>query len=77
MILIAPPVGALDYPDRQIPDLQVKIVVGDGDDFIDLAKLTAWAERVGVPAPTLISGADHFFASQGDALTAALRGFAD
>ena len=68
-ILIAPPVGMLDFSGAP-GGLEIDAIAGDRDDFVDTEKLQALD---GVTAH-IISGADHFFsgyhAQLADALSA-------
>ena len=67
-ILIAPPVGMLDFSGAP-PNLSIDAVAGDRDDFVDSAKLQALD---GVAA-NIIPGADHFFSGYHAQLAQALR----
>ena len=72
IVLIAPPVGAMDFaaPDDALT-AQVTIVAGTDDPFVDLAAVRQWA--AGRCEVRTVDGADHFFAGRWDALAAALR----
>lgn len=72
IIMIAPPIGMLDYPDRQYPNVHVQIICGGSDDFVNVATLRDWAERNATDAPVEIAGADHFFRNHSHALRDAL-----
>ncbi len=67
-ILIAPPVGMLDFSGTP-GDLQINAIAGDQDDFVDTAKLAA---LTGVNSHVL-PGADHFFAGQHTQLAGAIN----
>jgi len=59
VLLVAPPVGRMDFS-RPAPDgIEIHAVAGDRDDFVDLNQFETWT---GVTT-TVIAGADHFFAS--------------
>jgi alpha/beta superfamily hydrolase len=62
VILIAPPVGALDYPRRPALNARVDVIAGAADQFVDREALDAWS-RDAAPCVVLheIEGADHFF----------------
>lgn len=55
-VLIAPPVGMMDFSGEPT-GIAVDAIAGDGDNFVDTAKLSALP---GVAAH-IIPGADHFF----------------
>lgn len=71
-MLIAPPVGAMDFaaPDDALA-AQVTIVAGTEDAFVDLAVLRQWS--AGRCEIRTVDGADHFFAGRWDALAEVLR----
>ncbi len=72
IVLIAPPVGAMDFaaPDDALA-AQVTIVAGTEDAFVDLAVLRRWS--AGRCEIRTVDGADHFFAGRWDALAEVLR----
>jgi alpha/beta superfamily hydrolase len=72
IIMIAPPIGRLDYPDWDNPGVRVQIIYGGSDDFVDAAMLCDWAERNAADAPVEIVGAGHFFRDHTQALCDAL-----
>jgi len=63
ILLVAPPVGVMAFPERQLR-CPVDVFIGDADDFADQDALAAWR---GVHAH-LIAGANHFFLGQTDTL---------
>ena len=72
IVLIAPPVGAMEFapPDRaEAP--QVIVVAGDRDAFVDLNALRQWSGDC--CEVRTVDGADHFFGGRWDALAAVLR----
>ena len=72
LLLIAPPVGAMDFaPPDDTETASVTVVAGDRDAFVDLDALRQWpADRCDV---RVVEGADHFFAGRWEALASALR----
>lgn len=62
VLLIAPPVGLMDFAARPSTDTKITLIAGDADDYVDSAALTSWA-REAAPGATIetIRGADHFF----------------
>lgn len=72
IVLIAPPVGAMDFaaPDDALT-AQVTVVAGTEDPFVDLATVRHWA--AGRCEIRTVDGADHFFAGRWDALAEVLR----
>jgi uncharacterized protein len=62
VLLIAPPVGLMDFAARPSTDTKITLIAGDADDYVDSAALTGWA-REAAPDATIetIRGADHFF----------------
>ena len=72
IIMIAPPIGMLDYPDRDDRDVPVQIIHGGSDDFVNAAAVRDWAERNATDTPVEIAGADHSFRSHSQALREAL-----
>ena len=72
IVLIAPPVGAMDFaPPDDALGAQVTIVAGTEDPFVDLAAVRQWS--AGRCEVRTVDGADHFFAGHWDALAAVLR----
>lgn len=67
-LLVAPPVGALQFPSRP-GETATDVVIGSRDDFADPNALEAWS---GVTLHR-IDGADHFFNGHHDELARALR----
>lgn len=63
ILLIAPPVGHMEFAPRQ-PPCPIDVFVGDADEFVDLARLGSWP---GVRSH-IIAGADHFFTGKWDEL---------
>ena len=72
IIMIAPPIGMLDYPDWDNPNVRVQIVHGGSDDFVNADAVRDWAKRNSTDTPVAIAGADHFFRSHSQALRDAL-----
>ena len=72
IMLIAPPVGAMDFAAPADPEpAQVTVVAGTRDAFLDLDVLREWsADRCEIRT---VDGADHFFAGRQDALAEVLR----
>ena len=68
IIMIAPPIGMLDYPDRDDHNVPAQIIHGGSDDFVNAATVRDWAERNATETPVEIAGADHFFRSHSQAL---------
>ena len=71
-VLIAPPVGMLDFSGTEV-DVPIDAIAGDRDDFVDTSKLNTLP---GVTAH-IIPGADHFFAGQHAQLAATLASVID
>lgn len=71
-VLIAPPVGMLDFSGAR-DGIPIDAVAGDRDDFVDSAKLNT------LPGVTthIIPGADHFFSANHDQLAATLAAIID
>jgi alpha/beta superfamily hydrolase len=67
VVLIAPPVGMMDFPAREL-ECPVDVVVGDADQYVDPDALAAWS---GVTAH-IIAGADHFFSGKAQELDSVL-----
>jgi alpha/beta superfamily hydrolase len=60
VLLIAPPVGLMDFSAR--PGVNVSVIAGDADDFVDGTELGRWGRALNPPARIdFIEGADHFF----------------
>jgi alpha/beta superfamily hydrolase len=72
IIMIAPPIGMLDFPDRDDHNLPVQIIHGGSDDFVNAATVRDWAARNATATPVEIAGADHFFRSHSQALREAV-----
>lgn len=68
VLLIAPPVGSMEFPERDV-GCPVDVLIGDRDDFADPVALSAWR---GISLHT-VTGADHFFAGHLDTLSAKVR----
>lgn len=72
VVLIAPPVGVMDFSSAEPGPLQwpqhLDAIAGDRDDFIDAGKFQNWP---GVHTHT-IAGADHFFAGHHEMLATTL-----
>lgn len=63
-LLIAPPLGRMDFSDHAITT-DIRAIAGDRDDFVDTTKFTEWlGERAHV-----LTGADHFFSGYHHNLT--------
>jgi uncharacterized protein len=62
VLLIAPPVGMMDFSARPAAAVSVTVIAGDADDYVDIAELGRWG-RAGTPPARIdvIAGADHFF----------------
>ena len=72
IVLIAPPVGAMDFaPPDDALGARVTIVAGTEDPFVDLAAVRQWS--AGRCEVRTVNGADHFFAARWDALAVVLR----
>ncbi len=69
LILIAPPLGLMDFSGTLPPQVGVHVLLGDRDDFAPVASVRPWAEALQQPAAVhVLDGADHFFHGQGEAL---------
>ena len=66
LVLIAPPTAAMPFSGDEQSSLATHIIVGDRDDYCNLAALPANASRQVLP------GADHFFSASTDLLTGAI-----
>jgi alpha/beta superfamily hydrolase len=75
LILIAPPVGLMDFGGDAPDGTVVDVIVGDGDDFAPLAEVRAWAEAREARLH-VVEGGDHFLAADArrlaDAVTSAI-----
>jgi len=77
VVLIAPPVGMMDFSVRPTSAVAVNIIAGNRDRFVDSADLQRWVTaatptRSVVPmAVDIIDGADHFFSGSYQALARA------
>ena len=72
IVLIAPPVGAMEFsPPNDAEAARVTVVAGDRDAFVDLDTLRAWSG--GRCDIRTVDGADHFFGGRWDALAEVLR----
>ena len=69
LVLVAPPIGMMDYPAEHAPACPVVVVIGSADDFADGNALRSWCAERGADL-RLIEGANHFFAGAWDAVTA-------
>ena len=62
VLLIAPPVGMMDFSARPTAPVSVTVIAGDADDYVDIAELGRWGRARTPPARIdVIDGADHFF----------------
>ena len=68
VLLVAPPVGAMKFPDGT-PGTRADAVIGEADDFADPAALDRWRGVTLHP----IAGADHFFSGRFAELAAEVR----
>lgn len=86
IILIAPPMGMLDYPDGglaarhaarfaaspdPLPAPRIDVFAGTADAYVDLKAVRDWAERNAAHLHAL-DGANHFFTGQWDMLCQAI-----
>ena len=69
-ILVAPPFGSMAY--LPIPGAVGAVIAGDQDPFVDSEALEQWLASHPGMRHIAIAAADHFFAGERDALTAAL-----
>jgi hypothetical protein len=62
VVLIAPPIGLMDFGAATNVSAPLYVIAGDRDDYVDPAQLSRWA-RDATPAAALdiVAGADHFF----------------
>ena len=67
-MLIAPPVGMMEFTGVVPEGCDLSVVAGSADDFVDQSKLAAWPDA----NITVIEGADHFFSGYHDQLTQAI-----
>ena len=73
LFLIAPPVGRMPLEAADAPDCPVHVVAGALDEFAPADALRALHRNLPTPgAMTIVPGADHFFASDVDAVARAL-----
>jgi alpha/beta superfamily hydrolase len=72
VLLVAPPVGAMDYAVRNGLETPVDVVYGDADAFVAAADLERWATAMPAVQLTAIAGADHFFGGAHGALADAV-----
>jgi len=78
VLLIAPPVGALDYPPRPRLAARVDAIAGDADSFVDRDALRAWSRDAAAQVVLHeIEGADHFFSGHYAALARTVASMAD
>lgn len=72
VVLIAPPVGMMEFAVH--PDLpaDVHVIAGTRDTFVDLGALAAWAAAGGNVQVHEVEGADHFFGGYAEDLGEAL-----
>ena len=70
VILIAPPVGNMDYPAN--PVATGAVIAGDEDQFIDAEALARWLGEHGDMRLVTLDGAGHFLAANADDLAGAL-----
>ena len=69
VVLVAPPTSSMALAtDLKLP---VRIIVGDADPFVDLPLLQQWQHDQNDAEIVTISGADHFFGGQHQALQSA------
>ena len=69
-ILIAPPFGGMAFP--PCPGAAGTVIAGDQDPFVDTETLEQWLISQAGMRHIAIADADHFFASERNALAAAL-----
>ncbi|MCC5872358.1 MAG: alpha/beta fold hydrolase [Gammaproteobacteria bacterium] len=73
LILIAPPVGLMDFGGPAPDHRPVHAVLGDRDDFAPLDRVEPWAGALEPPASVhVLAGADHFFLGHAEALATAV-----
>jgi uncharacterized protein len=74
VLLIAPPVGPMQFLARAGPRTPLAVIYGDDDAFVDAATLQRWVSE-SVPAAHVMSiaGTDHFFSGAHDALAGAVE----
>lgn len=73
LLLIAPPVGMMDFDGRAPAGTAVKVIVGDEDPFAPAEAVQRWAEALDEEVDlSIIADADHFFHGFGRDLTAAV-----
>lgn len=73
LILIAPPVGLMDFSGALSAPLHVHVLHGERDDFAAVASVEQWAGALEPPASVhVLDGADHFFRGHEGALATAV-----
>lgn len=73
LILIAPPVGLMDFEGALPAGIQLHVLHGDCDDFAAVASVEGWACALQPPASVhVLDGADHFFRGQDRVLSEAI-----
>lgn len=74
MVMVAPPVGFLDFSQvRSLPCLEL-VIVGDHDAFAPVADVRLWVDQAAAEADLeIVGGADHFFSGQLSSLGTVLR----
>lgn len=70
-ILIAPPIGMMEYPEDLAPRCPLAVIIGSADDFADQDAVRRWCDLHGARLE-LIPGANHFFAGAWTDVTAAV-----
>jgi len=70
VLLIAPPVGRMNFSDNESLPTSVSAIAGDCDDFVDETAFRNWS---GVDTQ-IIAGADHFFSGASTELGSLIRG---
>jgi hypothetical protein len=74
VLLVAPPIGAMDYAAHTGLHAAVEVIYGDHDAFIDAAELERWATTAASRVrTTTVAGADHFFGGMHAALAEAVE----
>ncbi len=71
MILVAPPIGMMEYPEDLAPRCPLAVVIGSRDDYADQDSVRGWCERHGARLE-VIAGANHFFAGAWNEIDAAV-----
>ena len=73
-ILVSPPIGMMDFSFLSQDTKTHLIIVGDQDPYAPVAKIKNLVQSMPAPPPIkIIKGADHFFSSGWEELTAAIR----